>query len=78
MFKYIITLLLLPGCVSTPRIAQIEYDYTVFADECFYLGGELSIDRPFYTRRVQNAPVTVWEMLDAVCSYPDNQLIRLY
>lgn len=70
MYKYIL-LILLTSCASTDRITQIESDYRAFASECSYMGGKLSIDLPFNKRRVQNAPVTVWEMRDAVCSYPD-------
>lgn len=60
------------------RMKQTKADYSVFVDECYYLGGALSIDRPFYERRVQGAPVTVWEMRDAVCTYPGYQPLRMY
>ena len=70
-----------PGCATTDdpnRMAQIKADYEVFVDECHYLGGKLSIDRPFNKRRVQGAPPTVWEMQDAVCTYPGRRPVRMY
>ncbi len=76
MYKYTL-LILLTGCATSDRMTQIESDYRAFARECSY-GGKLSIDRPLNKRRVQNAPVTVWEMQDAVCSYPDEWPIRMY
>jgi hypothetical protein len=79
MFKYIVILILLSGCASESDLMdQIKSDYRVFADECLSLNGNLSIDRPVNERRVQNAPVTVWEMRDAICSYPGERPIRMY
>ena len=57
----------------------IAYEFKKFADECRYLGGKLHIERPASERRVQNAPITVWEMKDAVCFYEDQAFpVRLY
>ncbi len=79
MYKHVL-LILLTGCASNPdsRMTQIEHDYRVFANGCLQFDGTLSIDRPFNKRRVQNAPVTVWEMQDAVCSYPGEHSLRMY
>lgn len=71
-----------PGCATTEpnnnRMKKIKADYKIFVDECYHLGGKLSIDRPANKRRVQNAPPTVWEMQDAVCDYPGRERVRMY
>ncbi len=78
MLRYII-LILLSGCAATsPSMDVIETDYRNFAEDCDYWDGKLSIDRPLNKRRVKNAPVTVWEMKDAVCTYPGERPIRMY
>ena len=79
MFKYI-SLIFLVSCASTTPsdINQIKHDYRKFVHDCEYLGGEASIDRPFNKRRVQNAPVTPWEMQDAICTYPGERPVRMY
>ncbi len=74
------------GCASQEEVmkgnkemAIIAYEFKAFAEECHYGGGRLMIDRPFDERRIQNAPVTVWEMKDAICKYDDEVFpLRLY
>jgi len=70
-----------PGCATTEpddRMKKIESDYKIFVDECYHMGGKLSFDRPAHKRRVQNAPPTVWEMQDAVCTYPGRRPVKMY
>ena len=78
----VFSIIMLSGCASMksdPEMAIIAYEFTNFAEECRLGDGRLSIDRPFDERRVQNAPVTVWEMKDAICKYDDEMLpVRLY
>ena len=57
----------------------IAQEFKLFAEECYYGDGHLMIDSPFYERRIQNAPITVWEMKDAICKYDDLVYpVRLY
>ncbi len=56
------------------RIAQIEKEYYAFVNDCQMLEGNLVIES---TRRVHNAPITVWEMKDAVCYYDDAYPTRM-
>ena len=76
----------LSGCVSQEEVRKgnkemmiIAYEFREFAYECESLGGKLHIERPLSKRRVHNAPITVWEMKDAVCFY-ENEVypVRLY
>ena len=50
---------------------KIKQDFQIFVSDCQMTEGELVIDRPSKSRRVHNAPITVWEMKDAVCYYDD-------
>lgn len=77
--KFLVLLFLLSGCVAdtSNRITQIESNYKTFVSDCNLTGGELQIDKPFNKRRVQNEPITVWEMKAAVCYYEDAYPIRM-
>ncbi len=74
----------LSGCAITDeernarlvRTNQIEKDFYSFVADCYMTDGELVIDRSLENRRVQNAPITVWEMRDAQCFYPDERFPR--
>ncbi len=76
----------LSGCASQEEVmkgnkemAKIAYEFKEFAEECNFGDGQLMIDRPFDERRVQNAPITVWEMKDAICRYEGERYpVRLY
>ncbi len=76
----------LSGCVSQEDVRKgnkemmiIAYEFKEFADECRFGEGKLYIERPLSKRRVHNAPITVWEMKDAVCFYEDEVYpVRLY
>ena len=80
------SVIVLSGCVSQEDVRKgnkemmiIAYEFKEFAHECRYLGGKLYIERPLDERRVKNAPITVWEMKDAVCFYEDEVYpVRLY
>ena len=69
--KYLFLILIgISGCATTD-IAQIERDFKIFVEDCRVTDGELVIDKRLIDRRVQNAPITPWEMKDAVCFYDD-------
>lgn len=57
--------------VRQQHIADIEKEFYSFVADCYMTEGELVIDKSLEDRRVQNAPITVWEMKDAVCYYGD-------
>jgi hypothetical protein len=71
----------LSGCAhdheQAAKMNRISHEYTSFVEECEYSGGFLWIDRPFTSRRVQNAPLTVWEKQDAVCTFSHNTSMRM-
>lgn len=77
----LLLLVLLAGCAydydSAAKMHRINYEYNSFVEECEYSDGFLWIDRPFTSRRVQNAPLTVWEKHDAVCTLSHNTSIRM-
>lgn len=85
--KYLplIAILLLIGCSITDVERQdrleysekIERDFWAFVNDCQMTGGHLYIDSPVIERRIQNAPITVWEMKDIVCEYDDAPPRRL-
>jgi len=70
----------LSGCAITSAekterlsyMAGIEQEFRVFVSDCNLTGGNLVIDKRSTNRRVQVAPITVWEMKDAVCYYDDD------
>lgn len=74
-------LVLLTGCAydyeQAAKMDSINREYAVFAEECRYVDGFLWINRPFTSRRVQNAPPTVWEKQDAVCTLSNSVTIRM-
>ncbi len=78
--KYLFLILIgISGCAITNAekserlsyIAEIEQEFQVFVRDCSLTGGELVIDKRVIDRRIQNSPITVWEMKDAVCYYDD-------
>ena len=79
-------IIILSGCTTQEERMEgnkemkiIEHEFKVFAEECHYGNGHLIIDSPANARRVQNAPVTVWEMKNAICKYDDEMYpVRLY
>jgi len=74
----------LSGCAitnaeKTERLSYmtgIEQEFQVFVRDCDLTGGNLVIDKRSTNRRVQVAPITVWEMKDAVCYYDDGVFPR--
>ena len=57
-------------------MAGIEYEFRGFVRDCDLTGGNLVINKRSIDRRVQVAPITVWEMKDAVCYYDDGTYPR--
>ncbi len=57
-------------------MAGIEQEFQVFVEDCRVTDGELVIDKRVIDRRIQNSPITVWEMKDAVCYYDDGTYPR--
>lgn len=83
--KYLFLILIgLSGCAITTAekseqlsyMAGIEQEFRVFVRDCDLTGGNLVIDKRSIDRRVQVAPITVWEMKDAVCYYDDGTFPR--
>ena len=57
----------------------IAHKFKVFVEECRLGNGQLIIDSPSGKRRVQNAPLIIWEMKNAICRYDDKMYsVRLY
>jgi len=85
--KYLplIFILVFTGCAITDvereermlYMHNIEQDFRIFVNDCQMTEGELVIDRSITSRRAQNAPITVWEMKDAVCYYDDTYPRRM-
>ncbi len=80
----LLLLLYLSGCATTEeervdglsRMDTIKHDFTTFVADCYFTEGELVIDKRLEERRVQNAPITVWEMKNAQCFYSDESYPR--
>lgn len=84
--KYLplIFILVLTGCATDveridglQRIEKIQNEFKIFENNCRITNGYLYIDKDPNRRRVQNAPITVWEMQDAVCDYGDMHPVRM-
>lgn len=78
---WVLTFLILTGCAhdyeQQAKMDRINRDYHAFVQECGFIEGQMQIDRPFTSRRVQNAPPTVWEKQDAICVFSGGYM-RLY
>lgn len=83
--KYLFLILVgISGCAITNAekserlsyIVGIEQEFQVFVSDCDKTDGKLMIDNRLIDRRIQNSPITVWEMKDAVCYYDDGTYPR--